>query len=167
MSVETVHETQEALHGAVLTPGHDPRTETPAFRHAREQLIVVLDKPCVICGIRHSQGGAMQAHHSPIERSYVDACDWRKVHRDFPQVVSQQTLLDFVDSAANLLILCAEHHIGWTGIHHVDHPSWIAQKYLLDGYELILGKGDNPTVIAQKDQQIEDAAMSAAQPPQE
>src|SRR2546423_10415963 len=102
MNVNQPHITHESLHGEVVTPGHAPRVDTPEYRHAHHQLVVVLDKPCFICGITHSKGAAMETHHSPIERSYVNACDWRKVHLDYPQVVSEETLEQFVDSAANL-----------------------------------------------------------------
>ena len=148
MTGDHVHVTHESLHGEVATPGHAPRVETPEYRHAHHQLVVVLNKPCAVCGITHSQGGAMETHHSPIERSYMNACDWRKVHLDFPQVVSPQTLEQFVDSAANLMVLCHDHHVGYGGIHHVSHPTWIIQKYLIDGYELLVKPGDEQAVLA-------------------
>jgi hypothetical protein len=147
MSTELPHITHESLHAEVVTPGHDPRVETPEYRHAHHQLVVVLDKPCQICGITHSQGGSMETHRSPIERSYMNACDWRKVHNDYPQVVSPETLEQFVDSAANLMVLCHQHHVSYSGIHHTDHPTWVIQKCLLDGNELLVRPGEEQADI--------------------
>src|SRR5579885_1488185 len=99
--VEQAHVVTESLRTRVITPGHPPRRETETYRHSHHQLVVVLDKPCEICGVRNStlsdpaqnpvHARCIETHHYPVEWSYANLVDWRKVHQDYPEVVSQQT----------------------------------------------------------------------------
>lgn len=169
-TIEHVHVTREIVSLEEFTPPHPERRETPEFEHTRHQLVEVLDKPCRVCGVRQSvlsdpakaedktanpaSAKLMEAHHDPIEWSMVDAVDWRKVHLDYPQVVSQQTLLAFLDSAANMTILCDVHHVGPIGYHHVTYPDARIQPYLLDGY-VVAGSQKNEAQAESADEQIE------------
>lgn len=144
-----VHLTHESVATIELTPAHAPRVETEAYRRARHFLIEEQDRPCTICGARRSAGAELEAHHHPIERSLVEACDPVKVHADFPQVYDRETLEAFADSPANLIILCARHHRDpECGIHHLTAPDFIAQKYLRTGYRIAARNDDAATAEA-------------------
>lgn len=145
-AVEHAHDVREHLHGDTIFPGHPPRRATAAYEHSHHQLVYVLDKPCEICGVRHSTlsdpqqnprgARVLETHHYPVQDSLANACDWRKVHLDFPQVVSQETFEAFVDSATNLKVLCDKCHVGYGGIHNTTAGYWVIQRYLIDGYQL-------------------------------
>lgn len=80
----------------------------------------------------------METHHYPVQREYIDAVDWRKVAADFKQVIDRESLIKFVDSPANMLVLCDVHHRSQTqGIHHMLASDWLIEKYLFDGYKLM------------------------------
>lgn len=61
----------------MLYPDHDPRKASAEYRRTHHRLIVELDEPCWICGIRNSQVKAMpmplqrqwqlETHHSELE----------------------------------------------------------------------------------------------------
>lgn len=169
-----VHETNESVATVEMTPPHPPREETPNYRAAHHLLVVEKDTPCRSCRVRHSDledpvrrsdpainprgAKAQESHHYPVERSLIDAVDWRKVHEDFPAVYSQESLLLWVDSPENLLVLCdADHRSPEHGIHHLLTQDWIIERYLLDGYQVAATAKDAATVEA-KDEQIERAA---------
>lgn len=143
--LERVHETRETVATVEETPPHPPREDTPIYRAAHHHLVDELDTPCRVCGVRkstladprHNPLGATQleTHHLPVERSLIDACDWQKVARDYPAVTCQEALLDWVDSAENLVVLCDVHHRSVEhGIHHLLTQDWAIQPYLLTSY---------------------------------
>jgi hypothetical protein len=154
-----VHETLESVATVEMTPPHPPRTETPEYRRAHSFLINRKNAPCHICGVtkrtlknaaKNPYGATqMETHHYPIERSLVDACDPAKVHRDFPQVYDRASLLAFVDSPANLLVLCDQcHRSPERGIHHLLTQDWIVQRYLVTGYQVAATARDAAAVLA-------------------
>lgn len=166
-----VHVTHEAVSSLELTPAHAPRVETETYRKAHHTLIYELDKPCIICGVRNStlhdptenrlHATCMETHHFPIERSLVNACDWRKVHQQFPQVIDEASLEAFVDSPANLYVLCDVHHISVEyGIHHLLPQDFYIQPFLRDGYHVVAPAAAVAVDTAQ-DEQIDDEPLAA------
>ncbi len=145
--LQQVHITAEEVASQEMSPPHPPRVDTPEYRKSHTHLVETLDSPCVVCGVRRSTLGdpaqnpfgarAMETHHYPVERSLVDACDPTRVGRVFPQVIDQATLQAFVDSPANLLVLCDIHHRDpELGIHHLLTQDWVIQPFLLEGYRV-------------------------------
>lgn len=160
-----VHETVEAVASVEMTPPHPPREETPEYAKAHHFLIYVKKSPCDICGVTidtlHDPvanpfgATALETHHYPIERSLMDACDPVKVHRDFPQVYDRASLATFVDSPANLKVLCSAcHRSPEHGIHHLLTQDWIIQKYLYAGY-IVAAPVALATQVLAADEQIE------------
>jgi len=140
-----VHDTHVAVASEECTPPHPPRTETPEYRKAHDFLINTKGMGCQVCGVTKktlktpakNPFGAKQieSHHFPLERSLIDCCDPVKVHVTFHQVYDQATLIQFVDSPANLIILCDQHHRSIRrGIHHLVTQDFAIQQYLWDGY---------------------------------
>ncbi|WP_157508006.1 hypothetical protein [Ktedonobacter racemifer] len=143
-----VHTTIEDVTHIEMTPPHPPREETPIYQRTHHHLVHVLDTPCAICGVRNSTlqdpkenpFGAqdIETHHYPIERSLLNACDPKKVHHIFPQVKDYESLEDFVDSEANMMVLCDVHHRHpHYGIHHILAQDFFVQPFLYGGYEVV------------------------------
>lgn len=148
MSIEHVHETSLEVETIELTPPHQERRETEAYRKSHHFLVVEKDSPCEICGVRNStladpqqnpyKATALETHHFPVEWSLAGAVDPRKLHEKFPQVFDQATLETFIDSPANLKILCSTHHRSLKyGIHHLLAQDFAILPYLRDGYLLV------------------------------
>lgn len=167
-----VHITTEAVATFELTPPHDKRVETPAYKAAHDYLINKQDKPCIVCGVRKSTLGdlsqnklgskQLESHHYPVERSLVDACDPDKVHKSFPQVIDRASLLAFVDSPANLIVLCDVcHRSRERGIHHLLTQDFAVQQYLYDGYRVVATAQDKAVLEAQDDAIMKKAGEEA------
>ena len=128
-------------------PPHPARADTPEYNATHTLLVDTLDQPCHDCGVRKSTLGdpaqnpynakQIETHHFPIQREYADACDWQKVQKDFSQVTDQVSFDHFVDSPANMLVLCDVcHRSASRGIHHLITSDQMIKKYLIDGYIL-------------------------------
>jgi hypothetical protein len=155
------HEVERTLKEAVFYPAHDARTESPAYSKAHHHLVVVLDLPCLICGVKNSTltdptqntVGArdMETHHHVVEWALQNAIDLDKFnariwpalqHRHpgkYPAAFTQQEMLDFIDhSEDNLWVLCDVHHRhSLVGIHSVTAPIWGAQDLVKSDFVYI------------------------------
>lgn len=147
-------------------PEHPPRETTPEYAATHRLLTHTLDQPCHTCGVRLSTLGdptrnkvgakQMETHHYPIQREYLDAVDWEKVAADFKQVTDRASLVKFVDSPYNMLVLCDVHHRSAThGIHHMLTSDWLIERYLFDGYRLVDVKANEAADIAADNQIVE------------
>ncbi len=150
MSVEQTHVERETLSVEVNLPGHAPRTETSLFERTRKALIA-REGGCFICGAIDSKDAPLEAHHHPCERSLATAWDWPRFIRDCKAggwgVHAQAFDWDHFDPAnpytfvddmtANGMLLCPAHHrFKDEGIHKLDFPRWVWQRYAPDGYQL-------------------------------
>ena len=124
----------------VLYPPHDPRKASSEYRRIHKRLVVTMDEPCWICGIRHSEGGAMETHHAHVEWAAVNGIDLDLIIRDFPEIRDTVTLRHWLDSEGNMLVLCEQHHRGSrTGIHSITYPAWLLQRYQGKSWTFITG----------------------------
>jgi hypothetical protein len=128
-------------------PPHPPRKDTAEYRATHKLLVHTLDGACADCGVRTSTLGEptlnphgaqqLETHHHPIQRELTDAVDPLKVGKDYPEVVDRRTLMLFVDSPKNMLVLCdVDHRSPSRGIHHTNASMQAVKRYLLDGYVL-------------------------------
>lgn len=114
----------------IFYPPHDPRKASAEYTKVHHHLVVELDTPCWICGITHSQGGAMETHHDEIEWAAANGVDLQLVMKDFPAITDEATLKAWLDSEGNMLVLCEKHHRGGkTGIHMITYPAWKLQRW--------------------------------------
>jgi hypothetical protein len=95
---------------------------------------------CFICGVTQAELGSnvrMEGHHYNVEFSLINSLDLAKVQKYFPGVTDLKT---FLDSPANLILLCPRHHRSpLRGVHMVTHPAWVAQRLQKDGWDLVTG----------------------------
>lgn len=114
----------------IFYPPHDPRKASAEYTRVHHHLVVVMDSPCWICGIRHSTSGAMETHHDEIEWAAANGIDLTRLIVDFPDITDEDKLKAWLDSEGNMLVLCETHHRGSrTGIHMVTYPAWKLQRY--------------------------------------
>lgn len=122
-----LHRTLDEL---VAYPPHEPRTASATYRRTHDHLVNELDAPCWICGVRKTQGGAMETHHAHFEWASQNGLDLAKVTADWPDIHDRDQLAEWIDSEGNMLVLCAVHHRGQhTGIHSISYPGWLLQRY--------------------------------------
>lgn len=131
-------ELRRTLTEAVFYPPHDPRTASAEYRQVHHRLVVELDTPCWICGVRHSTGGAMETHHAHVEWAAAGGVDLARIMQDWPDLSDRAALERWLDSEGNMLVLCALHHRGpLTGIHSITYPAWLLQRYQGSGWTFI------------------------------
>jgi hypothetical protein len=146
------HAIKESNVHTVHYPEHPPRVDTPLYNKTHHTLCLVQDLPCWICGkTRKSSGVLTETHHFFCEKAAQNAIDWKKFGQKAMSLYNPQTGLHlgtsfdwemvqhnpdlFVDSCANMVVLCPEHHRSSSqGIHHVPYPEWILQSCAREGF---------------------------------
>lgn len=141
----------------VFYPPHEKRHASSLYRKTHKKLILEMDTPCWICGIKHSDvvklpkeeqsKWQMETHHSELEWAAEKAFETdeemlKKLTADFAEIMNDPLRLrDWLDSEGNMLVLCAYHHRGLrTGIHSITYPAWKLQRYEYDGgFQFIRG----------------------------
>lgn len=149
------HAVNRRLMETIAYPEHDPRTQSEEYKRVHHHLVVELDEPCWVCGVRQSTlndeaqnpHGArqMETHHFDLEWALANAADPAKVLAAFPDMgaADEPHLRAWLDSRDNMLVLCDVHHRHpHYGIHEISHPAWIAQKWLRDGWDLVTGEAE-------------------------
>lgn len=145
--ITAAHLLRHTLHEDIFYPEHPPREETEEYKKVHHHLIVELDAPCYICGIRNSELGdvsvnthgvkQMETHHL-LEWALIDALSPSKVAHQFD--LPPDRVQAFLDHGyGNLMVLCDRHHRHEeVGIHELSYPIWLAQKFLRDDYTLTI-----------------------------
>ena len=129
------HIVRRSLEEIIAYPPHDKRSSSPEYKRVHHHLIYNLDEACWICGIRHSEGGHMETHHSQLEWALEGYADPALVLADFPEMgaADDEHLRAWLDSEGNMTVLCALHHRGaLRGIHMITYPAWVAQRREID-----------------------------------
>lgn len=132
------HAQSRILHETVWTPTHPKRGSSSSEFKETKAALLKESPECYICGkTAETSGAPMELHHVHLEWSLANSGDIAKILKDFPQA---GTIEQFLDSVDNGLILCAHcHRSPLRGVHMVTMPAWIAQKYQLDGWDLVNG----------------------------
>jgi hypothetical protein len=160
-----VHATVFGVAEIEMTPPHPPREDTPIYVRTHNHLVNKLDTECAICGVRKSTlqdpkenpfgAEALETHHYPVERSLLNACDPKKIHLAFPQVKDYDSMEEFIDSEANIMVLCDIHHRHpHYGIHHLLAQDFFIQPYLFGGYQVVADEDDQAKVLASNERVI-------------
>lgn len=128
----------------VFYPPHEKRKASSLYRKTHKHLIIELDEPCWICGIRHSDWLKikerdpeiapklqLETHHDELEWAAANGVDLTKITADFKEIMGDPVKLrHWLDSENNMLVLCAQHHRGSrTGIHTITYPAWKLQRW--------------------------------------
>lgn len=71
----------------------------------------------------------LECHHSIIEYALQNGVDLARLEKFYPGV-SRMGVGKWIDSAANLMILCSWHHRGHGGVHVASASDWEAYKFI-------------------------------------
>ncbi|MDA8329800.1 MAG: hypothetical protein M0027_01050 [Candidatus Dormibacteraeota bacterium] len=74
----------------------------------------------------------LELHHAHIEFALENAVDLQLLERDYPGVSNPSEVGAWVESAANLVWLCAWHHRGAAGVHNASASDYEAERYIRD-----------------------------------
>jgi hypothetical protein len=72
----------------------------------------------------------LELHHGIIEFSMENAVDLALLEADYPGVSDPTKVGAWVESAANLIWLCAWHHRGAGGVHNASASDYEAEHYI-------------------------------------
>lgn len=72
----------------------------------------------------------LELHHDHIEFSLQNGVDLAWLEPDYAGISSPEELGAWVESAANLVVLCVAHHRGPGGIHVASAADFEAEKYV-------------------------------------
>lgn len=137
------HEVTRKLVEDLWYPAHEPRKASSTYRHTHKLLIRDRNEPCWICGITYRDWQKLpkavqhvwqiESHHSRYEWATQNGLDVKQVESEYPEVTDEAALRHWIDSPSNMLILCASHHRGASGIHSITEPIWALQRNQLLG----------------------------------
>jgi hypothetical protein len=146
---------KESNSHVVHYPDHPPREDTALYRRTHHELCLVKDLPCFGCGRTRAEHKVLtETHHFFCEKAAEKAVDWIKFGAKAENLYNIQTGVHigssfdwdavqknsdlFVDSTANMVVLCPDCHRSSTkGIHHVPFPEWVLQAYAMDGFTFL------------------------------
>lgn len=126
---------QRVTHSYVITyPEHPAREADPhyrdfeAYRRATE--------PTAECSFAVEIGttaecvGGLELHHSHVEFSLQNGVDLAVLEAHYPGISDPAQVGAWVESAANLVWLCAGHHRGHGGVHSAAASDYEAEKFV-------------------------------------
>lgn len=126
---------QKVTHSyTVLYPEHPERTTDPHYKDfSRYRRLTHKTAKCAI-GLHRNDfsecHGVLELHHAHIEFALQNGIDLAWLEADYPGVSDPDSVGAWVESAANLLWLCTNHHRGIDGIHVLSSSDFEAQKYV-------------------------------------
>lgn len=116
-------------------PEHPPRESDPHYRDFEAYRNRTKDS--AVCAFAQRRGGdasecagGLELHHSHVEFSMQNGVDLTLLEADYPGISDPTQVGAWVESAANLIWLCAKHHRGHGGIHHASASDWEAEHYV-------------------------------------
>jgi len=72
----------------------------------------------------------LELHHSHVEFSLQNGVDLKLLEADYPGISDPNGVGAWVESAANLEVLCVFHHRGRGGAHTAAHADYVAEQYV-------------------------------------
>lgn len=179
------HVDKSTLVVSVYDPEHAQRVTTPLFTKTRDE-VLKSESLCWLCGNPASVVGSLELHHCNVERMFAEIMDWQLLKAaamdgelgwthnqrlenknwdwDAFLAASPFDPYAYVDNMhLNGLPLCKKHHTGVDeGIHGMDFPRYLAQRYALAGYKYSDVYTVDPEDLRLKAIAEDDAAATAA-----
>ena len=133
------HEQGETHHYTMHYPEHPARTADPHYRdfdHIRRTW--KSDPEKWQCAIGQHRGdfsecdltAPLELHHAHVEFSLQNGVDLAWLEKDYPGISDPDQVGAWVETAANLLVLCAFHHRGHGGVHVAAASDYEAERYV-------------------------------------
>ena len=131
---------QRVTHGySIHYPAHDAREGDPHYRdfdHLRKKLKADPERwKCAVgvhrgdfteCDLLHP----LELHHAHVEFALANNVELTWLAKDYPGIDTPEEVGQWVESADNLMVLCAYHHRGHAGIHVASAADFEAEKYV-------------------------------------
>jgi hypothetical protein len=141
MAEVPAHSQVVTRHYLVHYPAHDPRADDPHradFEAWKRQRKAAGTYHCDFA-VAHRGGDTsecdmaspLEAHHKVIELALLNAVDFALLEQDYPGI-SAQTAGAWIDSDANLTLLCVRHHRGPGGVHTATASDYGSEAYVRD-----------------------------------
>lgn len=128
------HEQAETRHYVMHFPPHPPREDDPHYRdfeaYRRRTHATARCQFVVETGVDSECHGELELHHSHVEFSLQNGVDLAVLEKLYPGVSDPNQVGAWVESAENLIWLCAGHHRGHGGIHTAAASDYEAQKFV-------------------------------------
>lgn|SRR5487761_1207760 len=89
------------------------------------------DAQGVLCVVdADGQMSGMELHHAHIEFAVQQGVSLAALEKDYPGVSDPDSIGAWIETAENLVWLCAYHHRGAGGAHTASHSDWEASRYV-------------------------------------
>jgi len=146
--VTPAHDQTVSHRYVVHYPDHPPRKSDPNyidFEHIHRAWKADPDKwRCAVGAHRNDFSecdatNPLELHHAHVEFSLQNGIDLAWLEVDYPGISDPKRVGAWVESAANLLVLCRVHHRGPGGVHVASASDFEAEKYVRG---LISGSGN-------------------------
>ena len=133
------HDQPQTHHYTVHFPPHPARTDDPHyidFNHIHDAGKADPEKwQCSVGKHRNDFSecdltNPLELHHSHVEFSLQNGIDLKWLEVDYPGIGDPNSLGAWVESAANLEVLCVFHHRGAGGKHTAAYADWVAEQYV-------------------------------------
>ena len=122
-------------------PAHGTRESDPHYRDFHEfQRRAKSDPELYQCAVGKARGDfsectldkPLEVHHSHVEWALQNLViiDPSMLERQYPGVTDPSQVGAWIESEANLMMLCQFHHRGHGGAHVASASDWEAQKYV-------------------------------------
>lgn len=127
---------------AIMYPAHPAREDDPHYRDFHHYHEATKHDPAIyVCAWAKETGdrtqcdtGPLELHHSHLEFALQNAVDLSHLEHAYPGISNPDEVGAWVESATNLLWLCATHHRAAAGgIHHLSAADFEASKWLQSG----------------------------------
>lgn len=139
MSEIAEHVQAETHHYSVRFPAHPAREDDPHYRdfnHLHDTWKKDPEKWRCAVGLHRSDFSEcdltkpLELHHSHIEFSLQNGVDLAWLEADYPGISNPDDVGEWVESPANLEVLCVAHHRGPGGVHVAAAADFEAEKYV-------------------------------------
>lgn len=128
------HEQAETRHYTMHFPPHPPREDDPHYKdfeaYRRRTHATARCQFAVETGVDFECHGGLELHHSHVEFSLQNGVDLTVLEKLYPGVSNADEVGAWVESAENLVWLCAGHHRGHGGVHTAAASDWEAEKFV-------------------------------------
>lgn len=139
MTDVAAHDQRETHSYTIHFPAHEPRTEDPHHADFEEYKRRRRENGTYVCDFatEHRDGDTsecdltkpLECHHKHIEFALQNGVDLTLLEKDYPGV-STEGIGAWLDSAANLELLCVFHHRGHGGKHVVSVSDFEGETYV-------------------------------------
>lgn len=120
-------------------PEHEPRENDPHKADFLEWKRRRRENNTYYCDFAHEHRGdntsecdmehPLEAHHSKVELAMLNEIDFALLAHDYPGI-DEQSVGAWIDSDANLILLCRNHHRGPMGVHSASFSDFVSTQYV-------------------------------------